>query len=744
MDIGKRIFRRPVITAVWLAVIMLASAIVGVGVSLFASAKGVPDALEKRQTTIALQNAKLERGADGTFSFSPGRFLLYEEDIEYLRSLPQVKNVDLRYFSGAYIPALDARIGLEDFFGNFRNEGKGSDSYRNVLILGTVERVWEAPYESTAFNDLSAFGHGARVGEKYCCALLNVDDVLSMHPDYPLFPKTVKDDALYTGKVRVRFPVFDETEGAFFKVGSRYVIYGEYDPVVCSMDEDPMPDQGVPLAPHILYENAAGGLFSCFEEGDSLVCYRSEYELSINTVPELIPERGEDPAVDMGAETKLLTRENRTPVAAEWTGTVEELLEDPYWGALANRNEMSLHSFPVLGTNCIESMYSFVTGKSNIVEGRTFTKEEYETGAKVLILNESVARAAGLSVGDTLTVSQFRAAVGTEQGNSSVFSSYDQIERSGENNPGLGQIPFYNEEPRAEESFTVVGLYRQENEWEDSLCSFTPNTVFMPRGAQISDALGGPSILLGYEEKTHTGYTVDADGNILESGTLTVEEPIIVPGMVNGLYLSIVLKNGSIESFTEQIAADSEYVEHEPVPGKIIRTYTKGLGEHTFLCFDQGYDNAKKAIDAIIASARKLALIAAFGAVLIFAAYMLLYQGLERKTLGVMRSLGAKQTEARRYLFVSGLILAVLGVVLGTALSGVVSELVSDRLAALTVSQAKLSSSDGLFSEMLTESKTEVWMLALAAAVEIAAAALALWVQAACTAKQTVRKLLRK
>ena len=763
MDTGKRILKKPVLTAVWLGVIMLASSIVGVAASLWASAQGVPAALEKEQITIALQNAGMEEIGNGSFSFNPEAALLYEEDIEYLRSLPQVKNVDLRYFSGAYIPALNARIGLNDFFGNYNNEGKGNDSYRNVLVLGTVEATWETPFESIAVNDLSAFGHGERVSEKYCCALLNVEDVLSMHHDYPLFPKIadpkkVKDE-LYTGKVRVRFPVFDETEGPFFKVGSRYVIYGEYDPCVSSFGNDPMPDQGVPMAPHILYYNAAGGLFGCFAEGDSLVCYRSEYELSMMDVPalasapedapavnktELPPVLTEDPAIDMSVATKLLTRENRTPIAAEWNGTAEELLSDPYWGELIRKNEMCLHSFPVLGTSCLESMYGFVTGKSKIVEDRTFTAEEYKSGAKALILNESVAHAAGLSVEDTLTVRQFRAAVGSEQGNNSVFSSYLEMERSGENNPGLGRIPFYNETPRDAETFTVVGLYRQENEWEDSLCSFTPNTVFMPRGAQIEDALGGPSVLLGYEEKTHTGYIMDANGNIVESGTFTSEEPIIDPGMTNGLYMSIILKNGSINSFTEQIAADSAYTEHEYVPGQIMRTYTKGLGEHTFLCFDQGYDKAKEAIGAIIASARKLALFALAGAALIFAAYMLLYQGLERKTVGVMRSLGARKATVRRYLFFSGLILAALGIVLGTALSGVASGLVSGKLAELTVSQAHLTGSDEFYLHALTEGGIPTRELVLVALAEAAASALALYVQAAIFANQKIRKLMGK
>lgn len=43
------------------------------------------------------------------------------------------------------------------------------------------------------------------------------------------------------------------------------------------------------------------------------------------------------------------------------------------------------------------------------------------------------------------------------------------------------------------ECFAVVGIYRLENEWEDSAYSITPNTIFVPQKAQIEGGFGGPS-----------------------------------------------------------------------------------------------------------------------------------------------------------------------------------------------------------------------------------------------------------
>lgn len=733
MDTLKRLLRRPASTIVWAALLTLAALILGVAGSLYASALGIPAALEKRQTTIAVQNNRMEEQEDGSWSFDPESVLLYQEDIDYLLSLPQVKGIDLRRFSGAYIEGLCARIGLENFFNNYQNIWQVNDSYKNVLILGTVEKVWTADYDSIVLNDLTEIGHGDRVGEKWCCALMNVDEVVSMHPDYPLFPQG-PDDELYTGKVRIRFNVFDEQEGPFFKVGSKYAVYGEYSPLCSSMNNDPMPPE-VPMAPHVFYSPTTLGYFSCFVEGDELVSYKSEYE-------EVTTE--DIPTIDDPGTMKLKTLENRTPVVKEWDGTAAELLEDPYWGGLAEELEMDLHAFPVIGTNCLESMYGFLENKVKIVEGRMFTEEEYKNGSRVLVLDESIARAGGLSVGDTVLVRQFEPPVGDEQGNSSIRTTYSDFQDS-TNNPGLGRDPFFVEPPREAEEFTIVGLYRQENKWDDSLGSFTPNTIFVPRGAQIDEAVGGPSELLGYEERTSMGYHVDENGSIVEK-QYTWQEPIIDPGLVNGMYMSILLKNGSIGEFLERIDADSEYTEidYPMTPEKTYRVYTKGLGGHKFLCFDQGFDDAKGSIGAITDSGRKLALIAGGGAVLIFIAYMLLYQSFERRNLGVMRSLGANKPEVRRYLFTSGLIIAVIGVFLGTALSGVVSKLVSDKLAELTVSNAKLTDSADLFREMLTEGGMPAWSLAALGLAEAAAGAAALWAQAAHIAGKKTRKLLGK
>lgn len=68
--------------------------------------------------------------------------------------------------------------------------------------------------------------------------------------------------------------------------------------------------------------------------------------------------------------------------------------------------------------------------------------------------------------------------------------------------------------------------------------------------------------------------------------------------------------------------------------------------------------------------------------------YILPGQSPERKNLGVMRSIGAKPDQARRYPFLSGMLPAVVGVIVGTLLSNTAAKLVQDKLVSLTLVQS--------------------------------------------------------
>ena len=102
-----------------------------------------------------------------------------------------------------------------------------------------------------------------------------------------------------------------------------------------------------------------------------------------------------------------------------------------------------------------------------VTQGRTFTREEYDTGAKVLMLSEELALTGNIQVGDRLTLQQLLCDTG-EWGNFSLSRSGMPLQQL--NEPDIGLLPLANGMEEAE-AFTVVGLYRMERSWEDTAYS---------------------------------------------------------------------------------------------------------------------------------------------------------------------------------------------------------------------------------------------------------------------------------
>lgn len=721
LDIVKRLFRRPVSTAVWVAVLTLAALLIGVGASVLHAAHTMRRELDSKLMTIAVHKRpfeEIEEGSYATTDFESGP--LYDDDIAYLRSLPQVKDIDLRYLSGAYIEGVYTKLGLTDFF-DVKHEIYGmNDGSSGVILIGEVESAFIMDPDGPTRTDLTAFGLGSDVSLRANCAILRVDEALAIHPDYPLYSRY--EDDRYNGRVLLVFDAFGDDTTSFFKVGKRYAVRGAYDPTPSGPGMD-YPDRNLPYCPNVnlISESSINGAFI---EGDSLVCYRDvEYTVDYDPLPT-------DDDTPHTMTMQLLSRGERVPVAVEWNGTAEALAKDEVWGEFIKESRMAQHSFPVLGTNCLESMYSFVQNEASIVQGRSFTQDEYDTGAKVLVMDEGVASSAGLSVGDKVSIKQFRPAIGHDEGNSSLYNDYYSASDAF-NNPTLGANVFFHGLPDGEaEEFTIVGLYRIENEWKDAICSFTPNTLFMPRAAQTELAFGGPSKKLG--TKTITGFS--SDGIECE-----VEEPDISMGGVCGVYMSIILKNGSMDEFLEKLEADCEY---ENIPfgenGYFVKR-VKGLNSKTFFCFDQGYEAVKASVEGVWASALKLLCMTCALALLLFIAYLLLYQAPERRTLGIMRSLGAKPRRTRRYLFISGLVIAAVGIAVGTALSAAFARLIADKLAG-----AVMGENAEMMRESLAGDRLPGWLYAMIALIELIIAAVLLYAHAAHLSKKDPRKLLVK
>lgn len=382
-------------------------------------------------------------------------------------------------------------------------------------------------------------------------------------------------------------------------------------------------------------------------------------------------------------------------------GTWEEFIADPdnaIYLDMIDRWERQQHSLPVLGTDNVSALHSFATSKASVSQGRSFTEEEYTSGAKVCLISESVANGSGISVGDTITMEQYLLTDAHEV-NPNLNGSLSWDVDGMNNEPNVGLLTMLPEFV-AQEEFTVVGLYRQMEEWGNGPYAFTPNTIIIPKSAQIAGAMGGPSGEQDY---------------------------IIVDGTY-GPYFSIQLKNGRISEFEEQMDEDERFA-----------------GQ--FLIVDQGFGAVMERLAQISGSTMKLMAIAGLGWLLLLALFVLLYQGAQRKNLGIMRSLGASPKTAGDYLWKSGLTVATVGIAIGTVVSLAVIRVVQSRLLENAVAELPSKYSLGALSDdavrvMTQESQLPIWLLLLLAAAQIVLFALALRLQARNAARKNPRNLL--
>lgn len=318
--------------------------------------------------------------------------------------------------------------------------------------------------------------------------------------------------------------------------------------------------------------------------------------------------------VDQYGHTVIISRDEksqlyRAPTIARLTGSAEDFLaseDGALWAEAMHNVEVNNHAFAFLGVDNLGYIENFDRGEARIIQGRDFTREELETGAKVCVISKQLAEANGLSVGDTIEPQFYDPDMGLKY----------QLSMS---NNGFLPKPFYFFENTTQlqeaQSYTIVGIYEQ-NDPTPSLFDeygeivnrygFTANTIFAPKGS-IDAAM--------YERES-------------------------------GLFKTVVLRNGSLEEF--QLAA-----------------IEAGLGEE-FQYTDNGYSAVEESLAAYQKNAaRALAVGAAvYGSLLLL--FLLLFPARERAVLLTMEALGAERPRQIGYLISSSLGLLIPGTVIGT------------------------------------------------------------------------------
>lgn len=290
------------------------------------------------------------------------------------------------------------------------------------------------------------------------------------------------------------------------------------------------------------------------------------------------------------------------PTIMPLNGSVDDFLaseEGALWQEALDKMEINNHGFPVLCVDKLGYQPVFSREQARIVEGRDFTESELANGEKVCIISQSVATRSGVQVGDTVELRAY--------GYDPSFELQRQDLLLGGEFPSAAlyseAVGFTSEM----ETYTIVGLYRQEDAWENQYDNygFTPNTIFVPKSS------------------------VTAEMQIRDKG----------------IYSTLVLQNGKMEEFKALLAEDDH--------------------SNWFVCYDQGYSAFMASLDAYEEVSEKALYIGLAGFSAVMLLFLFLYPVQQKRSLALMGSLGASAWVRCGHTFFSTLCILVPGAVLG-------------------------------------------------------------------------------
>lgn len=644
-----RLFRKPLTSLLWLLLSAAVSAFLLSGLCLWISTSQLARSLDASHTAIAVRT-------DEPLTGEPRRFT--QADKAFLEAMEEVKAVRSHTISAAASPSFTPLVEI-DRFQSFSSKGSPLP-YCHGILMGQVQgRYISRDMLYVYFEGLSLL-----MGEEYIRGEVE---------------KALNYQRYFTVAIHL---AGGEDAKDFFQTGDVCIVSGYLDP-------------GIQFSWHMVDENQTWGhhvLFGGFalQDGEILKGYPPLFE--------------NEPAEAAFAEAYAFPLAQRLGGRELWDAYEGgedlrqrglEALAGEIWKDYLAAWEKQQHSLPVVGTERLETVYSFLTNRAFITEGRSFTEEEYASGAKVLILSEKMAARQNLKVGDKLTLQQYHPLYGDPGG---IGFSVRFSPGHPKSNPTVDLLRL-NQSYEQEEEFTLVGIYSLSGEWGFGTYDFTPNTVFMPRRAQIAGAIGE---IPPAEEAQEDIY---------------------------GIELSVELKNGLVNDFMLKM-------DKSPYVGQ-------------FYAFDQGYEEVQKGINSMAESMQRLFLLSAAAFVLFLLLYLLMFQGAEKKTLGTLRSLGNSPARTGAYLFGGGFIIAAGGVLIATLAGGLIlhrvqEKILADALAGIdtTARGSSLVLGEEAFARMVRETGATPKTLMFLGAAELVLIALLLALHAWQMARRNPRRLM--
>ena len=591
----KNAFRRPLATIFGILIIVAEVAFISIGVGQAIYAKRTIKSIDYSSTTVALMTEKYQIKESGSHNQMVAQGTVPEEIKNWLSETAEkypeiIKTVSSPGLASAYIPELTLDLYVEYEYPGFDFEistvaARMPFPYGAPYTCVILEFVLSEMDEPTRWYSRAQQVDGTEVKIETDVSV-NVKGKVTAAVD---LQENYDDPTGYEVTFQWIARDIEEFEALDLTVGEKYILYGtDY--------RDNGWKHNSKSVNLVLKDEASRHKYIWTESSDGTL------------TPELVTERS---YINENGETVICSVEEyrerySVPTIAHVPDGVDAFLaseEGAEWRTAIEHIEINSHAFPVIGVQKLGYIADFARENARIVEGRDFTQEELDSGERVCIISETLAAKNGIGVGDTIDMNYYI------YDWSVPYQSYIKDGRG-----VVEPAPYFYTSTTGltdKESYTIVGLYRDETEWtyvEGDLYSFTPNTIFVP-------------------ESSVTGSMDYSD---------------------QAFFRTYVLKNGSVDEF-QQMVADAGY---------------DGL----FVCYDQGYSVISESLYAYDEVAMRALIVGVSASLVLAALYFILFPLQQKKNVMLMSTLGAPRKNRIAYILGSNLCILLPGTVLGLLL----------------------------------------------------------------------------
>lgn len=475
-----QLLRQPVRLTAVILLLSMTAAFFSLGAGVLVSAKATLDEIEQGYVTIGVPTTetRLVTLDDDGLTFSYEESIITAEMWEYLDELAEkgsiIKGAYQQKFISAYSPSVCTVTS-----------SKEDGAYRWALDI---------PYNGAIFavrviqiDDTDVYPDGSFFADISAA----IDETVMLHPDY--VTRQTLDFTVQCGSK-------EEFDALGVAPGKRFLVYGTgysdsdlelrtslAESFRCSVEEIDLSDISYDLTPDDFPSEEFSGTdqpVAKYENGDRATIMYWDPAKQIDTCWLSVRHEAGIYSTDFhaiaidGTDLGRLCDRYIDAYMVPLDTDVETFLQSEsgtVWRDAVEELEVQYHTFSVIGTDLLESMYSFHENESFVAQGRSFTESEYQSGANVCLISEATALSSGLNVGDEIDLSFYWGANPLMDISDPQWSLQPQRYSQ---KVGLSGSP---------QNYQIVGIYRQSKLWDTGSYRFKPNTVFVPNASLTED-----------------------------------------------------------------------------------------------------------------------------------------------------------------------------------------------------------------------------------------------------------------